>query len=93
MSPVTRTVHVLRQRPIVLVILPFAIACAATLSSNWGVTHAMLSSPVAGTAAFCLTWGALFPLVRRRGLQAGRRHWLRGIFIVVALWLLMLVSG
>jgi hypothetical protein len=42
-------------------------------------------------ATLCLD--SLFPLVRRRGAQAGRAHWLRGLFIVLVLWLLLVISG
>lgn len=76
----------------VSVVTATAVAMISTVLGNWMVANFGLSADATGIAAFCATWIALYPFVRLNRPGMRWRHWARGAIIVLALWLLLVLS-
>jgi hypothetical protein len=68
------------------------VAATGALIANWVVARFGVSSNVAGSVAFCAAWIALYPWVRLNRTAPSWRHWVRGAFILIVLWLVILLS-
>jgi hypothetical protein len=68
------------------------VAATGVLIANWVVARFGVSSNVAGSVAFCAAWIALYPWVRLNRWAPSWRHWVRGAFILIVLWLVILLS-
>ena len=68
------------------------VAGAGVLSANWVVRRFGVSPNVAGSAAFCAAWTALYPWMRLNRKAPSWTHWVRGAFILLVLWLVILLS-
>ena len=72
--------------------MPSVVAATGALIANWAVARFGVSSNVAGSAAFCAAWIALYPWVRLYRNAPTWTHWVRGAFILIVLWLVILLS-
>jgi len=68
------------------------VAGTSAVIANWAVRRFGVSPNVAGSAAFCAAWIALYPWMRLNGNVPGWRHWGRGAVILIVLWLVILLS-
>lgn len=80
------------SRQIALIALAGSVACISALVANWAIGRFGVSSEIAGSAAFCISWIALYPWVRLNRKGPKWIHWARGAFVLVVLWLAILLS-
>jgi hypothetical protein len=91
-SSTTRDRDRLREldtRSRVALIAVSALAAAA----SWFVVRLLVarfvSMSIAGLAAFCAAWIALYPLSRLNRSVPAWSHWARGAFVLFVFWLLL----
>jgi hypothetical protein len=76
-----------RSAQLVLAAIAGGVALAGAMAANWVVARFGVSPELAGSAAFCAAWIALFPLARLNPKVPHWAHWARGAFVLIVLWL------